>query len=157
MTRMITKYLLLPVMLLVAVSCSFNTMYDETVAIEGGNWPQDKAARFDVNISDTLANLNFFVNIRNDNSYRYSNLYVFLTTHFPNGNITRDTIELLLADESGKWLGKGWGRIKEHKIGLKENLRFPLSGKYIFLLQHAMRDDTLTGITDVGLIFEKTD
>lgn len=155
MSQTITRYIPVLMIMFVMASCSFNDVYNENISITDGIWAQDKAARFEVEITDTLSDYSFYINIRNDNDYRYSNLYVFMKTRFPNGNMTQDTIEFVLADDSGKWLGKGWGRVKENNVKLKDNLRFPLSGKYVFLIQQGMREETLTGITDVGLIFEK--
>ncbi len=133
------------------VSCGSNDLYNRSVSLPNSGWYKDEAVRFDVKVNDTLSNYDFYVNLRNSTSYRYSNLFLFLTTKLPNGNTTRDTIEILLADNSGKWIGKGWGNIKESKVTLKKNLRFPLKGDYRFFIQQAMRVDTLKGIKDVGL------
>ncbi len=132
-------------------SCNSNTIFNQNVALPSEGWYKNNAVGFNVNISDTLETYEFGLNIRNSINYRYSNLYVFLITEFPNGNISRDTIELNLANDAGKWLGKGWGDIKESNIVLKTGLAFPLKGNYRFLVQQAMRVDTLVGINDVGL------
>ncbi|MBQ2499473.1 MAG: gliding motility lipoprotein GldH, partial [Bacteroidales bacterium] len=97
----------------------------------------------------------FYLNIRHLENYRYSNLYVFLHTEFPNGNITHDTIECTFARPDGSWMSKGSGTIRSAKILLNPALRFPLSGSYHFEIEQAMRDDVLKGITDIGLSFEK--
>lgn len=138
-------------------ACGFQAVYDAQVNLEENKWFKDEAARFDVVISDTVSLCDFELNIRNNTDYRYSNLYLFLTTRFPNGDITRDTIECVLADKSGNWLGKGWGSVKENRIMLKSRLQFPFNGKYEFLVQQAMRADTLQGIVGVGLRISKTD
>jgi len=132
-------------------SCNQNTVYDEIVTLPSEGWYKNNAVSFNVNISDSLDNYEFSLITRNSNSYRYSNLYIFLITEFPNGNVSHDTIECVLANEEGKWLGKGWGEIKENNITLKSGLRFPLTGSYSFLVQQAMRVDTLTGMVDIGL------
>lgn len=150
-----SKYIYLFVGILFLSSCGFNYTYNETISIDDGKWYKDEAAHFEVAIHDSINSQNFILNFRNNTNYRYSNLYIFMTTHFPNGNITRDTIECVLADQSGKWLGKGWGNIKENQIVLKSGLKFPLTGKYDFYVQQAMREDTLRGIESVGLIIEK--
>ena len=138
-------------------SCNFSSIYNENVIVEDAKWQKDEAVRFEVMITDSLSNYNFYLNIRNTTDYRYSNLYVFLMTRFPNGNITRDTIECVLADTEGRWLGKGWSNLKENNILLKKQLQFPLNGKYVFFVQQAMRDDVLEGIHDVGLQINKID
>lgn len=149
---------LFPVLLvfvLLFTSCGSNAIYDKNVSFEHNKWYKDEAAHFEVDISDTLTDYRFSLNLRNNNDYRFSNLFLFLTTKFPNGNITRDTIECILADNTGKWIGKGWGNTRENDIILKEALRFPLKGKYEFWIQQAMRVDTLKGIDNVGLRLER--
>ncbi len=136
---------------MVLVSCNTNVVFNQNVELPTEGWYKNNAVAFNIDITDSIANYNFGLDIRNTTNYRYSNLYVFLITEFPNGNISRDTIECVLANHEGKWLGKGWGDIKENRIILKSNLRFPLTGSYRFLIQQAMRVDTLTGIHDVGL------
>jgi gliding motility-associated lipoprotein GldH len=138
-------------------SCQFNTVYDEFYVIEDNKWYKDNAVHFNVEIKDTASLYNFHLVLNNTTDYRFSNLFVFMTTTFPNSNMTRDTIEFVLANASGKWLGKGWGNVKESDILLKSGLKFPLSGPYEFFIQQAMRNDTLTGIRSVGIRIEKTE
>ena len=149
------KYIYLFLVLAVFSSCGFNYLYNELVSINDAKWYKDELAHFEVEISDSLSSHDFILSLRNNTNYRYSNLFIFMTTHFPNGNITSDTIECVLADQTGRWLGKGWGNIKENEIILKSGLQFPLVGKYEFYIQQAMREDTLDGIESVGLIIEK--
>lgn len=131
-------------------SCDRHVLIDKSMAINGV-WPKDKPGIFKVEVTDTSKLYNFYLNIRHNNDYRFSNLYVFLQTDFPNKNISRDTLEIILANKEGKWLGKGWGNIKEDIILLKKNLRFPLKGNYKFVLWQGMRKDTLKGIEDIGI------
>jgi gliding motility-associated lipoprotein GldH len=133
-----------------------NAVYDAQVEIAEAKWYKDEVARFEVAITDTTSQCDFVLSVRNNMDYSFSNLYVFLNTRFPNGNMTRDTIECILADRTGKWLGKGWGNIKDNRIVLKSGLTFPISGTYEFYVQQAMRKDTLEGIVSVGLRIEKT-
>ena len=145
------------ILLLITFSaCNMNAIYDENVKINESQWIENEAVNFKVDISDTLAHYDFYINLRNSTDYNYQNLYIFLTTFFPNDNITCDTIEFMLADQGGKWLGKGWGSLKENDILLKSNLTFPLSGEYKFVIQHAMREDTLSGISNIGVRIEKS-
>lgn len=137
--------------ILVISSCNTNTVYNNNVTLPIEGWYKNNAVVFNIYINDSVNNHMFTLSIRNSINYRYSNLYLFLLTEFPNGNISKDTIECILANNEGKWLGKGWGDTKENKITLKSDLRFPLTGEYKFLVQQAMRVDTLFGINDIGL------
>ncbi len=151
MRRQISKLFLIPGFLILLYSCNLNSIYNESIAIDEKGWCKDDLARFEVSIDDTIQTYDFYINIRNTTDYLYSNLYVFLNTKFPNNNMSRDTIEFVLADIEGRWLGKGWGAIKENSILISRNMRFPLKGNYEFKIQQAMRVDTLTGISDVGI------
>ncbi len=137
--------------ILLLSSCGQKTIYDKQFTIEDGKWYKDEAAHFEVNVEDTTTLYNYYLILRHKTDYRFSNLYLFLSTEFPNHNVTRDTIECILADETGKWLGKGWSDIKEDNILLRKNLKFPLKGKYNFYFQQAMRRDTLKGIVNIGI------
>ncbi len=131
-------------------SCGSRALLDSTVKLNN-YWYKLDAAGFNTEVTDTVSNYNFYLNVRHSTHYRFSNLYLFLETRFPNGNSTRDTLELVLANAEGKWLGKGWGDLREDHILLKKNLRFPLKGPYRFMIWQAMRRDTLKGIYDVGI------
>ncbi len=137
--------------LLLITSCSQHSIYNEHVDLKNGKWFKDNSAHFEVTITDTSGLYNYFITLRHNTDYRYSNLYLFLTTQFPDNTYTRDTLECVLADNSGKWFGKGWSNIKEDNILLRQNLKFPMAGKYNFYIQQAMRQDTLKNILSVGI------
>ncbi len=138
-------------MIMLLSSCGKQALYDEQFEIDQAKWPKDQSVYFKVNVPDTSTVYDFYLTIRHKADYRYSNIYFFLNTHFPNGNQTRDTLECILANEEGKWLGKGWGTIKEDDILLNKNMKFPVAGTYNFSFQQAMREDTLKGIVSIGL------
>jgi gliding motility-associated lipoprotein GldH len=95
--------------------------------------------------------------VRNTSLYPMSNLYLFITTIAPSGHSIRDTVEVILADEKGKWLGSGLGDIWDLQQLYKENVRFAQQGRYIFEYEQAMRTEKLPFILDVGLRVEKAD
>jgi len=151
MRKQISNIILLFGFLIMLNACKMNSIYDESISIENSSWYKDDLAKFEVAIDDTIQSYDFYINIRNTTDYRYSNLYVFLITRYPNRNVSRDTIEFVLADIEGKWFGKGWGAVKENSVLLSSNMRFPLKGTYEFKIQQAMRQDTLDGISNIGI------
>jgi len=153
----LTKILSFTLLVLITVlssSCGRNTVFDETIDVDESGWFKNDLARFDVLIEDSLASYNYYLNLRHSVDYRYSNLFVFMNTTYPNGNISRDTVEFVLADKSGKWYGKGWGEIKDNSIMLVRDIKFPLEGSYTFQIQQAMREDTLKGVSNIGIRIE---
>jgi gliding motility-associated lipoprotein GldH len=139
------------------VSCGRNSVYDRSVEISEIGWHEDTIAVFDdVIITDTILPFNFYINIRHSDNYRFSNFFLFLNTTLPNGKTSRDTIELVLADPSGKWFGNGFGHIKDNRVLVRENLVFPYKGNYNFTIEQAMREDdeVLEGVKSVGIRIE---
>lgn len=137
-----------------------NTVFEENVEITDARWAVGDRAVLTVEITDTVSQHNFLINVRNTEDYPYRNLYVFLKTTFPNGKTSRDTVGLYLADASGRWLGSGngylsSGRYPSNRVMYAYNKRFPISGTYTFEIEQAMRTDTLTGIRNIGLRIEK--
>jgi len=136
-------------------SCDSKRVYEQNVDIPEYIWDKDKPVYFDVPITDTVSLHNVYINIRNASGYGYSNIYLFLDTKYPNNTISRDTIECILADPSGKWLGDGSGDIWDNQILFKKNVRFRQIGTYKFRYEQAMRMPKLPMIMDVGLRIEK--
>lgn len=135
-------------------SCA-NDSFEERTVIPEAEWLQQDRVSFDVDINDTLSSYAFGLEFRHLENYRYSNLFVFLHTRMPNGNLTHDTIECTLATPEGRWLGKSSGSMRDLRIPLNVALRFPLKGTYHFEIEQAMREPVLKGIADMGLFIEK--
>lgn len=148
--------------LLLLISCSENLVVSKYKATEGGSWNKDNIMEFSFSDVDTLSSHDMFLNIRNDDTYPFSNLFIIAELNFPNGQTIRDTLEYEMARPDGQWLGKGYGSIKENKLWYKENIIFPVKGVYTLQLSQAMRKNgaadgivELQGITDVGFEIEK--
>jgi len=138
------------------LSCDTKRVYEKNTEIKNGLWNYLEKFKFDdIIINDTISTYNVYINLRNSVDYRYRNLYLFIDIKLPNNKITRDTVECTIADETGKWLGKGIGKIKDCQISFLRNIRFPFSGCYTFIFEQGMRDDMLEGITDIGLRIER--
>ncbi len=131
-------------------------LFEKNLKLPDAVWNEENKIIFETNISDTISLHNFYINIRNSGDYQFSNLYVFVDIFSPDCKIQRDTIECILTDTQGRWLGKsGSGSVWDNHILFKKNVRFPKSGKYVFRFEQAMRTKELEHIMDVGLRIEK--
>ncbi|CAM1345479.1 gliding motility lipoprotein GldH [Tenacibaculum amylolyticum] len=151
------------IMLVVVSSCDSKRVYDEYTSIKGGKWGINNPITYQFEVTDTLAKRNLFINIRNNNEYPYSNLFLITKMKFPDGQSVIDTLEYDMADETGKFLGKGYSELKENKLFYKEQILFPVTGTYQLEISQAMRKNgeidgvtVLDGVTDVGFRIEKT-
>lgn len=136
-------------------SCDSNVVFEENKKFPENRWEQKNNIVFTTEIKDTLTPHNIYLNVRNAGGYQFSNLFVFFTTQTPTGKRERDTVELTLADPSGKWLGEGLGDIWDNRLLFKDNFLFPEKGVYTFTLEQAMRFDPLPQLMDIGIRIER--
>ena len=141
-------------LVLILTSCG-SQGFDQRTVIPEAKWSMENRLPFDVTVNDTMGIYSFGMSLRHLENYRYSNLYVFLHTTLPNGNVMCDTIQCLLAAPDGRWVGKSSGSMRDLRITLNPAMRFPLQGTYHFELEQAMREPVLKGISDIGLFIEK--
>ncbi|HTA28356.1 MAG TPA: gliding motility lipoprotein GldH [Bacteroidia bacterium] len=137
-------------------SCTKDVVYRNCTTIPNDIWDMNKPLTFDVPVSDTINKYNIFVTVRNADNYDFSNLYLFIDINSPMKVVERDTMECILADANGKWLGSGLGDIWDNKILFKRNVKFRKPGIYEFIITQAMRVDSLPMIMDAGLSIEKS-
>lgn len=155
-----SKYFLTGFVLLL-LACSKPIFYNKYKNIDNNKWSINNPVVFKVVVKDSITTYNIFLNIRNNNKYPYSNIFLVVTTYFENTISEIDTLEYKMADASGRWLGTGFTDVKENKLIFKTNYKFPKKGSYKFSIVHANRkngnlngDKFLVGITDVGLSIE---
>lgn len=131
--------------------------YQKFVEIENTTWDMEKTIPFEFEIKDTAAIYNFFFNLRNTNDYQYSNLFIFWKIETPDGRMKTDTSQFVIAEPSGKWLGRtASGTVIENSM-LFLKKKMPVPGTYTFSFTQGMREESLKNIKDIGLKIIKTD
>ncbi|HCY82733.1 MAG TPA: gliding motility lipoprotein GldH [Xanthomarina gelatinilytica] len=145
----------------ILMSCDSKSVFDKYQSVPN-KWHKDSIISFKIHPPDTLNPYNLYVNLRNNNNYKYNNLFLIVEIKFPHGKTLKDTLEYKMAKPNGEFLGTGFADIKENKLWYKEQVVFNESGDYTVNIQHAMRENgkvngivNLEGITDVGFRIEK--
>ncbi|MBD79682.1 MAG: hypothetical protein CL840_12255 [Crocinitomicaceae bacterium] len=152
------RYLFLTISsIILFTSCDTNVVFEKNVAMEDFVWNTDSVVEFEVDIQDTVNLHNMYFNLRNRKSYDFANLYVYYRSTLPNGTKDLDTLHFILAKVSGHWIGESAGELVNNQILFKRNFRFPMAGKYTFVMEQGMRNRALEGISDVGLRIERVD
>ncbi|MCX2681216.1 gliding motility lipoprotein GldH [Galbibacter sp. EGI 63066] len=143
-------------------ACDSEIAYGEYQSLKG-DWEKDQSVAFNFVAPDTINPYNIYINLRNNEDYPFSNLFLIVNLDFPEGKTISDTLEYEMAKPNGEWLGKGFSSVKENKLFYKEAVVFPDTGSYKIAIEHAMRKNSnvegvksLKGITDVGISIEKT-
>ena len=139
-------------LLFLFASCTDNKVFDEYKEMSTLGWHADSIANFNVEVTDTMSDYAVYIKLRHNHDYPFKNIWFFRTITSERGVEYADTINYVLADEMGTWLGKGIGDKKLVTMPLRtQALRFNKTGDYEFGIQHGMRDTVLTGILEIGL------
>ncbi|AUS05262.1 gliding motility lipoprotein GldH [Pseudotamlana carrageenivorans] len=156
------RVLLLLVCVFFSLSSCDSKYYFDVYKSVPKKWHKDSVVSFKIDPPDSINPYNLFINLRNTSAYKYNNLFLIVEMVFPHGKTVKDTLEYKMAEPSGKFLGTGFGDIKENKLWYKEQVVFNESGKYKVNIQQAMREngkvngvEELEGITDVGFSIEQ--
>jgi len=142
-------------------SCDKKRVFDEYKSV-GSAWHKDSIVTFDLPVLDSTKRYNLFLNLRDNNNYKYNNIFLIVSLEMPNGFTKVDTLEYKMADADGTLLGNGFTDIKESKLYYKENVRF--RSKYKVHIKQAVRENGkvpgvafLDGITEIGFRIENKD
>lgn len=158
-------YLALSLLLFLFVSCQQDSkvVFDEFQSTKG-IWDKNDVKTFVWDVQDTVTPTNLFMNVRVNNEYPYSNMFVIFKIYKPSAAIVIDTIQFQMADPNGTLLGNGFSDVKESKLWLKENYIFDETGKYKLTLEQAVRElgdvegvSTLKGVSEIGFRIEKAE
>lgn len=145
-------------------SCDSNAVFDKYKSVPS-QWHKDSVASFNFTGPDTTNNYDLYINLRNTDAYKFSNLFLIVELNYPNGKVVKDTLEYKMTAPNGELLGTGFTDLKENKLwfrGYKEPFKFNEEGDYSVNIQHAMRNngdvdgvENLEGITDIGFRVEQ--
>jgi len=154
MKRKVNNKKIIGILLLLSfllAACVNNVVFQDSKELPAYGWNKDSVVVFNYIATDTAGIYDIVIDVRNDGSYRYQNLWLFVNSFSPDFIEFKDSLECVLADNHGKWIGKGSGSLRELPVSYAEQIKFPKLGVYRFELIQGMREDTLVGIHDIGL------
>ena len=147
------RYIIISSLCIINLSCTKPVYFEKYQTIDNP-WDKNKEYFFTCEIDDSSTFYDISLLIRNNNLYLYRNLWLFYAIEPPEGLVLRDTVECLLADDYGKWIGSGIS-IYNLTIPVRTGYRFPQTGSYTFTVRQGMRDERLKGIEQIGVKIEK--
>ena len=133
------------------VSCGPSPTFSERIEVNPDGWPLAEPIRFTAPVPDstTVYNLNLIVD--HSTEYRYENIYLKIKTIFPDRPEKEEQLNIDLATQIGKWVGKCSADNCKTKVYLLENFKFPSPGDYTFQLQQYTRNEELKGINSLQM------
>ena len=144
-------------LLILFTACNNNEVFHDSKLLPEEGWYKENVMQFDYLANDTSSVFNIIVDIRNNHEYPYQNFWIFVQSTSPDSIVYKDTLECVLADNYGRWIGKASGSLFHLPVLFMREIKFPQTGHYQFDIAQGMRNDTLIGIHEVGLRIEKVE
>jgi len=149
------KNILLGLVLAISVftGCVHN-LVDVNVQIPDHKWTYRNHLKTAFEIKDHTKAYHIFFKLRHTAEYRYSNIFVLV--HFKDGlkTVTK-RYQYKVAKNDGEWLGSGSGNLFSYTFPLLTNYHFEKNGKFEIEVEQNMRDNPLTGVSDIGILIEE--
>ena len=136
------------------MSCRTDVVYDNTTDVLD-KWPVDVPVDFPFEITDTSAQYDMILKVYHDQGFKYQNLYVKLSTSFPNGEVVDDIVSLDLRNKKGRSNGQCPKTTCNVPFVLQQNIYFKSPGHYNLGVNHHSRQDTIEGIKKLRLVIKK--
>ncbi len=154
---MFRKFFIFNIVLLIFFSCTNNEVYNNSQNLKDSLWNYKDTLVFNFKVPDINKTYNVFIQLKNTDNYKYSNLFIFSKINGPKNETIIDTIDCIICNPKGEWYGKNESDSWYNKLMFRKRIRFPETGNYKFSFVQAMRDDNLKNITNFGLIIENAD
>lgn len=136
------------------IACDTKQVYNHFQSLPIQGWYSDSLLSYTFAITDSCAQYDMQLIVRHTAQYPYQNLWFFTEEWYGNVLLQRDTVECFLADDYGRWIGKGINTFTLPILYFSSHT-FPRTGEYTFIIQQGMRTEWLKGINNVGLQITK--
>lgn len=151
-----------PIIILLCISLGFSAcdesyVFSDTQSIPNAEWSYTDSLDFKVPVTDTTQLYNLYIQFDHAATFPSQNIYLKLSTKFPDGTRVSRLRSFDLYDVQGNPTGNCSGKICQARMLLQDNLYFNQIGDYTITLEQFTRINPLTGINALGIMMEKTD
>ena len=145
-------FFLLTVLLLFA-SCKREELYFQYEKVEKGDWYRDSVLNFSIDTlkSNQIGEYNISIELITSMLYPYSDIHLKIDHNLNDSIISSDTMRYKVADEHGKWLGRGVGSLRQLSIPYKKAIWLDSTRGYELRILQLINIDPLKGVERVGV------
>jgi gliding motility-associated lipoprotein GldH len=149
-----TKQYLYCLIGLLCWACEGNhIIYQNTHTLAHKIWPTTAIEHFTFYIADPTQAYDIALLITNNPTYPYQNLFISYELKGEKEHLLQRGLQegMLFEPKTGKPLGTGWNKKKNHQFVLLRGCQFPNPGTYQVDLTQFMRTEDLAGIEAIGI------
>lgn len=130
---------------LLFIGCGQKPVYSEKVDI-GGSWTYANDLAFEFNIDEIEKTYDLVLELSYGINFNYQNIYVKITTEYPDNKKDEDILSLNLTDGMGMFLGDCNSSKCTIALLLQEKFKFNQVGKYTITIYQNGREEVLEDI-----------
>ena len=114
-------------------------------------WQQSCPLNLRPEYDDSTLTYSITLTVRHENTYRFSNLSLVVDLIAVDSTVTRQKVNMSLADEYGNWRSGGFGPIYQETVEIAAVMA-PEDARSVVVWQAMKGCDVLRGLVDVGII-----
>lgn len=139
--------------LILLVSCDRGELYFHYNKVENGKWYRDSVLTFSLDTLsvEQIGEYNISFELTTSMLYPYNDIHLKIDQNLNDTIINSDTLRYKVANEHGKWFGRGVGSLRQLSIPYKTAVQLDSTRNYEFYLFQIMNVDPLKGVEKVGV------
>jgi gliding motility-associated lipoprotein GldH len=139
------------------LGCESGVVVDQDKSLNSPVWTYRDSVQLDFDIADTTQLYQIDLHLTVADTFPTENIYLSLYTRFPSGTAQRVIRSFQLFDKFGAPVGRAAsGGNSEYEFVLQENAYFNQVGAYRIAVGQYMRQDSLPGVSRVGVKIRAT-
>lgn len=145
--------ILIAAAMLIMPSCQRKPVmaHSHFVNLPAGGWQRTMPLVFEPVYDDSARTYQLSLAVRHDNTYSYANLSLVVDVISIDSLVSRQNVNIALADEYGNWTGAGFGALYQDKVSIASVID-PDDARSIVVWQAMDSCDILQGLVNVGII-----
>lgn len=144
-----TFYVLI-LLLSIMLACNNSRDFYNLRTFENYKWDKSDKVNFEFYVDDINKKYNMFLNLRYIQGFPYKYLHLIISITEPNGKIKTNDVTIEIISDKKEYIGDGAGSYWDLDYPVPD-YQFTQKGEYKISIEHAMRDDILNMINEIGI------
>lgn len=137
-------------------SCGPKTIYNKKENVPNP-WPYSDKIVFNYEIIDTAQAYNLFLEMSHNIEFSFENIYLNVTTIFPDGDIITNPVSFQLSNSQSEWIGDCSGENCHINIEMSSKAYYKKPGKYQLIFEQHSRKERIEGINSLEVTIQENE
>lgn len=144
----LVKYLFFVLFFVMLYACGPKTIFDQNEDVPNP-WSYADKISFEYEVQDTSVAYDLLLSINHEIDFSFENLYLNITTVFPDGEKITNPVSFQLSDSQTNWIGDCGNKNCDIEIEMSTKAYYKKKGKYTLIFEQHSRKDNLEGINSL--------